>query len=263
MPDYLPLELVFAPPSRARTGPVVLLPQATGAGADRFARAIVGSFAHGWRRLVPAPPLDAGVSEQRAWHRDLWLAMAETDRRAVALIMGPTAAHLAPFLEDAARTLALVVDPLEALRAQDPAELPRKRTLERLGSPDVPRAPERVRHVANQQSRALLAPWYDTGDLAVSAGVPPDGDRWRVALFEDVLSRVGAVAVEQASDLARELAELVGAPPKPLVRAARSMRERVDGEGLDDEDLAELLRRVNWLDAELHERCGARAAHQP
>jgi hypothetical protein len=225
---------------------VVLFPQARGSGAEALARALVETIDDAHLRLLPAPGPDADPVTQRAWHRDAWLALPAADRDAVALVTGVTAAFLGPVLHDSARTIVLVRDPLSAVRRIGALE----------GLPETPpdEVPARMRLIANPQSRALLAPWHDPEALAVSLGPPGDAERWREALFDDVLPRVDITAMEQAPRVVRELARGLGGRPKQAVQAAKAVANDAGGEDLD---VADLLLGLNWLDAELYERCAS------
>jgi hypothetical protein len=238
--------------SEADSEGVVLLPISPGSGVEGIARSLVASAEGSWR-LVPAPNLGTDVLAQRAWHRDLWLAMSSADRDSVAAVIGGTAGYLAPVLASAARTVVFVREPLAAIGMIGEA-LPKRRALERLEATAGPDAPARLLRVANPQSRALLSPWHDPSGLMVSPGPPSDADRWREALFGDVLPNLDAWAIEQAPDVARELARLLGGRPKAVAQATKAA---IDGDAAGPEDSAhaELLLRLNWLDAELHERC--------
>jgi hypothetical protein len=76
-------------------------------------------------------------------------------------------------------------------------------------------------------------------------------------LLEFLVRQAGdldASAIEQAPSVARELVGSLGGRAKPVVQAAKAV---ADGEVLVPEDPAhaDLLRRFNWLDAELYDRC--------
>jgi hypothetical protein len=251
--DHTALELLFRRASERTPRPIVLLPQVPRSGADAIARSLLESRDDGHRRLLPAPSLDADVLTQRAWHRDAWLAMPAAERDSVVLVTGATAGYLGPVLADAARTVVLVREPLAAVGPTGEAP-PKRHGLERLAGSAFDELPARLRGIANPQSRALLAPWHDPAELSVSLGPPSDADRWRDALFGDVLPHVDASAVEQAPSVARALAGSLGARPKPVVQAAKAVLE---GQSHFSEDpaVAELLLRFNWLDAELYNRC--------
>jgi hypothetical protein len=232
---------------------VVLFPQARGSGAEDLARALVETIDDAHLRLLPAPGPDADLVTQRAWHRDAWLALPAADRDAVALVTGVTAGFLGPVLHDSARTIVLVRDPLSAVgRVGEP--IPKRRALERLPETPPDKVPARMRLISNPQSRALLAPWHDPEALAVSLGPPGDAERWREALFGDVLPRVDVTAMEQAPRVVRELARGLGGRPKQAVQAAKAVANDAGGEDLD---VADLLLGLNWLDAELYERCAS------
>jgi hypothetical protein len=229
----------------------VLLPQTRASGADDLARALVEAIDDAHLRLLPAPGPDTDPVTQRAWHRDAWLALPAADRDAVALVTGVTACFLCPVLRDSARTIVLVRDPLSAVRHMG-EPLPKRRTLEGLRESPADEVPARLRAIANPQSRALIAPWHDPGALAVSLGPSDDADRWREALFEDVLPQLDVIAVEQAPRVARELARGLGGRPKQTVHAAKAI---ASDDGGEDPDVADLLLGLNWLDAELYDRC--------
>jgi hypothetical protein len=179
--------------------------------------------------------------------------MSASRRHSVALVTGPTAGYLAPVLADAARMVVLVRDPLSAVRGTSDPQL-KKSALEDLSGTPADSVPARMLLIANPQSRALLAPWHDPAELVVSTGPPDDADRWREALFGDVLPLVDATAVEDAAGVARDLARSLGGRPKPVAQAARAIAGEGVG-GAEDVDMADLLLRLNWLDAELHDRC--------
>jgi hypothetical protein len=251
--DHTVLELLLTERDAQRQAPIVLLPQAPASGADAIARSLADSLELGRWRLFPAPDLGGDVVALRAWHRDLWAAMPTADRDSVALVTGVTAGYLAPVLADGARTTALVREPLAAV-GMTGETLPKRRALERLAETPVDEIPSRLRRIANPQSRALLAPWHDPAELIVSAGPPDDADRWRDALFGDVLPNLDAATVEQAPEVARALVRSLGGRPKPVVQAAKAV---ADGgvEVPEDPEYAELLLGLNWLDAELYARC--------
>lgn len=234
----------------------VLLPQAPGSAADAIARSLAEGLDGGYWRLLPVPDMGADVRAQRAWHRDLWLAMSAADRGSVALATGPTAGYLAPALADAARTVAVVRDPLTAVGAIAES-FPKRRVLESLAEGPSEEAQVRLRRFANPQSRTLLSPWHDPAELSVSLGPPADADRWRETLFEDVLPRVDATAMERAPDIAGDLARSLGGRPKPVVQAVRAVVQD-EVHLLEDPMSADLMLGLNWLDAELHERLAPR-----
>lgn len=251
--DRATLEFLLTERHDDHPGSIVLLPQAPGSGAETIARSLAESLDQGHWRLLPVPGLGADVVAQRAWHRDLWVAMPAADRNSVALATGMTAGYLAPVLADAARTVVLVREPLAALGVTGEV-LPKRRALERLAETPVADIPARLQRIANPQSRALLAPWHDPAELIVSPGPPSDADRWRDALFGDVLPHLDATAIEQAPDVARALVRSLGGRPKPVVQAAKAIvDDEVDAP--EDPEYAELLLGLNWLDAELYDRC--------
>jgi hypothetical protein len=253
--DHTTLELLLTERDGADPGQIVLLPRSPGSGIDAIARSLAESLDEGRWRLLPVPGVGGDVVAQRGWHRDLWVAMPAADRTSVALVTGATAGYLAPVLAGAARTVVLVSDPLAAIGMIGGA-LPKRRALERLAETPVPEIPRRLQRIANPQSRAVLGPWHDPRDLTVSLGPPPDADRWREALFGDVLPHLDAAPMQRAPEVARALARSLGGHPKPVVLAATTaVANAVDAP--DDPELADLLLELNWLDAELYDRCGS------
>jgi hypothetical protein len=257
--QHTSLEVLVREPREPDSGPVVLLPSAPGSGTDALVRPLVESLDGGHWRLLPAPGRGADVLAQRAWHRDAWLAMPAADRDSVVFVTGPTAGYLAPVLAGAARTVVLVRGPLAGARAAG-AELPKRRALERLAETPAEDVPARLRSIANPQSRTLLAPWHDPAELIVSPGPPSDAERWREALFGDVMPHVDASAIEQAPDVARGLAGVLGARPKPVVQAAKAL-VGTEADVPEDPAYSELLLRFNWLDAELYDVSAAALAN--
>jgi hypothetical protein len=258
--DYETLELLLIDPGGERPVPIVLLPHAPASGADAIARSLAESLEQGRWRLLPVPDLGGNVAAERDWHRDLWVAMPEADRDAVALITGATAGYLAPVLADRARTTVLVREPLAAVGmiGETGEPLPKRRVLERLAETPIDEIPPRLRRIANPQSRALLAPWHDPAELIVSLGPPDDADRWRDLLFGDLLPNLDAAAVERAPDVARALVRSLGGRPKPVVQAAKTIVDpalEIPG----DREYTDLLLGLNWLDAELYARCFERS----
>jgi len=232
---------------------VLLLPIPAGSGAEIIARSLMSSVEQGSWRLVPSPGPDADVLAHRAWHRDLWLALPSPVRNSVQAAIGPTAGYLGPLLRESGRTVVFVREPVAAA-ALIGDTLPKKRVLDQLEARSPAEVPARLLRIANPQSRSLLAPWHDPSELVVSQGPPPDAERWREALFGDVLPRVEAIAIDHADGRARELAHLLGGRQKPAVQAARAAA----GAGVavvEDSNQAESLRGLNWLDSELYERC--------
>jgi hypothetical protein len=247
------LRFLLSEAERPDADRVVLLPLAPGSGTEAVARSLVASVDHGSWGLVPSPDLGDSVRTHRAWHRDLWLAMPSSERESVAAVIGATAGYLAPVLADSGRTIVFVREPLGALAALGET-LPKRRALEGLEETSAANAPARLLRIANPQSRALLAPWHDPSELIVSQGPPPDADRWREALFEDVLPKLEASTIEEAPGIARELALLLGGRPKQAAQGAKSAVSPEDRPG-EEAGHAELLLGLNWLDSELYARC--------
>lgn len=254
IPDHTVLEMILLRDGGGGAqAPMVLIAQTLGPSADSFGRVIAANLERGERRMLPAPRLDLERGAQQAWHQDLWLAMSAADRRAAILATGPTALHLAPVLAGDARTVAVVHPPLDAVRIAA-GGLPKRRALERLAQASPGDIPARARRLANPQSRALLAPWHDTSALSVGPRPPVDADRWREALFGDVLPQITATAVERAHELAGELAAALGAKSKPVIQAVQAAAREEAGVAVDP-DHEELLLGFNWLDAELYDHC--------
>jgi hypothetical protein len=248
-----PLRFLLSEGDQPGSDRVLLLPLPPGSGAEAIARSLIASVERGSWRLVPSPSPDGDVVTQRAWHRDLWLAMPSAVRDSVAAVIGPSATFLAPVLSGSGRTVVFIREPLAAL-ALIGETVPKKRVLDHLEETSAADAPARLLRMANPQSRALLAPWHDPSELLISQGPPSDADRWREALFGHVLPKLEASAIDHAPGLARELARMLGGRQKPIVQAARAAAGS-DGTVVEDSTHAELLLGLNWLDSELYERC--------
>ena len=247
------LHLLLRDAERGDGEPIVLFPEIPGAAVEPVSRSLLDAAHGGHRLLLPAPGPDTAVDHRRAWHLDMWRALPKADRDAVVFVTGSTALYLAPVLADGARTVAMVRKPLAAV-ASAADGLPKRRTLERVADSPAGEIPARVRRIANPQSRALLAPWHDPDEMAAGAGPPADAERWREALFGEVLPRLEAAAVEEAPAVAQRLAAGLGARQRGVGRAAKKVADN-SRRGPEDAGLAELLLRFNWLDAELYERC--------
>jgi hypothetical protein len=251
-PAHTPLRFLLSEASQAESDRVVLLSLPPGSGAEAIGRSLVESVERAVLRLVPSPDLGGDVRQQRAWHRDLWIAMPSAVRNSIVAAIGSTAAYLAPVLAESGRTVVFVREPLAAVGLIGEA-VPKPRVLHELEETAAAEAPARLLRIANPQSRALLAPWHDPSELSISQGPPSDADRWREALFGDVLPKLEARPIDDASGLARELALLLGGRQKPVVQAAKAAAS--DGPAVESSGHAELLLGLNWLDAELYERC--------
>jgi hypothetical protein len=247
--EHATIELLFAGGPDVEPRPTIIFPHLPGSGAAGVAHALVSTVGDGRRQLVPAPPVDVGQEEHRAWHRDLWYAMSAVQREKLTLATGPTALFLAPTMAEEGRAIVLVREPLAAAHAIGKA-LPKPRLVSGLASTPLAEAPSRLRRFANPQSRALMAPWHDTAQLAVSDGPPDDADHWREALFEEVLPRVQVVPSERAASVTDDLIDLVGARRKPVMHAVRAIATVHEPD--DEAAKREALRRLSWLDAELH-----------
>ena len=247
-----PLELLFIEDHAPDA--ILVLVQLPGAGSGRIVEALAASLERGRWRSLPSPPADSPPAVLRGWHRDAWMALSGEDRRTLALASGPTAAHLTPVLGAGCETVALVAEPFAALIANRPGGPPAARVLAEFENhPDAQRE-RRLVPWANPQSRALLGPWHDTQCLPVTLGPPDSAERWRELLFGDVLSRVKVSS--NATAVAREVAGVLGLPPKRTVRAARTL----DGEAVAEmrprirARRGDLLCALSWLDVELYER---------
>lgn len=253
-PPDTTLQLLLGDAERGDGERIVLFPEIPEAAVEPISRSLLDAARGGRRLLLPAPGPDAAVDTQRAWHLDTWRALARADRDAVVFVAGMTAAYLAPVLADAAQTVAIIREPLDAV-ASALDRLPKRRTLERLADSPPGALPAWARPIVNPQSRALLAPWHDPEEM-LSAGPPADAEHWREALFGEVLPRLEAATVEDAPVVAHGLAARLGAKPKPVVQAANAAAGGTP-RAPDDAELADLLLRFNWLDAELYERCAS------
>ena len=239
------LELLLAEPRDGAAGPTLVLP----------ATIPLERLAVGRLRLLPAPPAAAPVAQLRAWHHDALMGLGEDVRSSIAVAAGPTAAFLLPAFAPDANPVVLVREPLAGLGAAEPRRLPKKRSLAALEGKRAGPLQERLRPWANPQSRALLEPWHDTSELAVTLGPPDDASRWRELLFDDVLPQVEIH--DDAALVARGLAGAFGVTRKRANRMANDLVNPPQSEPRKPVEAthAELLRSLNWLDAELYERC--------
>src|SRR5947208_2902352 len=104
--------------------PPVVLPQLPGAGVEPLAAALLAAAGGGLRRVLPDPGSGASPAAVRGWHRDLWWAMREAERRSVVLATGPGAACLGPLLDGEAQVVVFVRDPFDAVASLVDAALP-------------------------------------------------------------------------------------------------------------------------------------------
>jgi hypothetical protein len=153
-----------------------------------------------------------------------------------------------------------VRDPLETVSAivRGGVPLPPRHTLAALREEPGRLLKQKMRIFSNPQARALLLAAADAGELPVTLGPPSNAHRWRDVLFNDALSRVGLIGADAVATAAGDLAAQLGYPPGARTRAS-SIAGRLSGRRQQvsiDEDRAELLRELNWLDVELFARCG-------
>jgi hypothetical protein len=239
----------------------VLLFETPGSGSDHLAAALAAVATGARRHVLPEPPADAAAVALRRWHRDAWAALDRSDRAGVALVLGRTAGYLAPVLDDGADLIALVEDPATAVRRLRIGPQGLEALVEKSGRPRGERA-ARPLQVMNGQSRALLEPWHDTDEL-VAAEEPPDRDRWRQLLFEDVLSRVKVHPSERRAHLARRLSTRFAWPGKRAAQLAQDPADEKDDRPLPDPGWASRVNAMSWLDRELRDSCTARRRDGP
>jgi hypothetical protein len=113
----------------------------------------------------------------------------------------------------------------------------------------------------NGAARGLLEPHYDTSELALTVGVPPDANLWRARLFE-IMSRHYVVGLqerlpESLSMLAYEMGWRKLRLEPVRVNATRPRRLELSAEEY------ELIRAANWLDVELYEHYAATFPQEP
>lgn len=238
--------------------PAVVVPQLASASLDPLATAVVELLPARRRRLLPAPEPGIAAARVRSWYRDAWFARAEVERRSLVAATGQGAACLAALLRDRCTVTAAVREPLQAMAAlaETGVELPRPDGLLALGSGDARALKPRVWLASNPQSRALLSGLAETDDLPVTLGPPPDAERWRVLLLDELATRLRLFKLEHVAGAARDVAMELGHPAKRAARAADAAEERRAAAELPllRGRHAELLRELNWLDAELYER---------
>ena len=121
------------------------------------------------------------------------------ERRRVALVVGPSAQYLAPFIDPEPELNALVEDPVAAMlahRRQAAVVAIRRRNRRPVGPPqDANRAPGQRAEPAPRQC--------GTTTPSAIAGRAPDAGIWRELLFDDVLTRAHAYPAEEAALLSR------------------------------------------------------------
>jgi hypothetical protein len=202
------------------------------------------------RRLVFfAPPQTASREAISRWHRDLWSTVSPSDRRRILLVAGDTAQYLAPLIGDETRIVAFVDEPVEASLALGLKSRQLEEAVQNNG-----RRTRRIAYQLNAQSRALLGPWHDTDGFPVSDGPPGDADRWREALFGDVLTRVAAVPAEAAVERAGSIAKSLKWMDKQVARYLRTVGEP---RALKlSEPTREHVASFCWLDGELRTEVG-------
>jgi hypothetical protein len=208
--------------------------------------------------MLPGTAAATSPAAQRRWHRDAWWAMPEAERSSVVLASGPGVACLAPLLQGAGEVVAAVREPLRAVKAILDAGFPppKPATLRALGDEPMRIRDRGVTAIANPQARALLAPLSQADELPVTLGPPPDADRWRALLFDEAMPHVHATAMRDPVVVVKSLATRLGYPQKRGQRAAETVeRLRASDEDVPALRHADLLRELNWLDAELFEHC--------
>jgi len=269
-------DLFMAPPG-APEPPAVLLfhhiPKTAGTSLRNFIQANLAGHEHVWD--VPR------VSRDRAalleWYRVALHGLSDDRRARLACVMSHSANFMLPALEGPVHAVTMLRDPVDRVgsqwavrsdRARRKAERKRSeaaRTLregslaelyERLGggTPRDSELPPRFASFFNGQSRSLLRPHYDLDDLPYSAGPPPDADRWRERLFEDVAPRYEIGLREDFEAFVQRLAARYGwrvLLPRAKVNAHRGARPEPDA------GTVTAIEAHNWLDLELYARCTA------
>jgi hypothetical protein len=209
-----------------------------------------------------------------AWHRDWYESLTERQRDELCCAMAHSANYLLPAMDRPVLAITLVRDPVDRVVSQY------YRRKSRRGNPLVPdplspppsarkaktwtladafeyfsgRSPRDVGHHGwvrsfNGQSRSLLAPHYDVGDLILSNGPPPDADLWRERLFT-LMDETYTVGVqERFEEFVGRLAAMFGC--EPWLPRAKVNRSRPAVSELPD-TLRETILAHNWLDTELH-----------
>lgn len=223
---------------------------------------------------VQAEALPPGASkrgdepaESRAWYREWYRGLDDDRRGRLCCVMGHTAGYLLPSLDRPFEALLLVRDPLARVLSyhfdhkhrRPRADVEPVAALARVYDEAEGRPPERAKvwEYFNGQSRHLLSVFDEPRALPVTAGPPPDAERWRErmrALVGDVFL---AGVQERFADYVDELAARHGW--RPFVPRGKANPRRPPADALPAR-LRETIVAYNWLDAELHEL--ARAAQE-
>ena len=250
------LELLMVEGSDA---PTVLVPQLPGAGRGELASALLEAAPQGRRRMLPGPVEGVDDDAVRRWHRDAWLAMSRDERASVVVAAGPGVASLAPLLSGRGEIVVAIHEPLEAIATLARAGVPIP-SPQGLRTPDDERNQQqkrRIRSVANPQAHALLMSSPEFIDFTPTLGPPPDADRWRTLLFEQTMPLVRPLLADQVPEAVETLAGRFGSSDRRKEGAAKVSRTRAEGLPLKPPHV-DLLRQLNWLDAELYDYCTER-----
>jgi hypothetical protein len=164
---------------------------------------------------------------------------------------GHSANYLIPFVDRPVVALTIVRDPIEwAVSRYSFFGKERSWSLEDLYGISGHQPAKKLRKFSNAQATSLLAPHHDTTTLPTLSD-HADAEHWRRRLFE-LVDRVYLVGLQERFLQSVELfAQRLGwstlYPASTRINWVRT-RESIDA------DLAEAIRRYNWLDEELYRR---------
>jgi hypothetical protein len=195
-----------------------------------------------------------------AWYAEWYGGLDEERRSRLRCVMSHLAGYLLPALDRPADTLVLVREPVDRTLSYWHAKARRREgrkpmpSLEEIYArePD-PAKPERWEQFHNWQTRCLLSPYHDVGELPLQAG--PDADAWRARLRELVDSVYTVGVQDRFEEFVASLAERYGwtvSTPRSKVNPNRRPASELP------EETRERILAANWLDAELYEAAARR-----
>lgn len=221
---------------------------------------------------------DRTREELQGWYGGWYDSLDPGLRSRLRAVMAHTANFIVPVLDVPALAVAIVRDPVDrAISQYYFAESNRGKPVEATGialssyykqdhpatlgdiyrelagaAPGDSLIANRHSRFFNGQARSLLAPHFDTAELAYTEGPPVDADAWRERLFGVVDAHYRLGVQERVAEFARGVEDRMGWPHSELARKkVNSERPRLDEL---PEGFADRLRAFNWLDHELHRR---------
>ena len=206
---------------------------------------------------------DACCSRARllALHREIWERLALHERRSLRVVASHEANFLQPFVDRQTIVISLIRQPVERVlsayyfknrsSSRIKSNLPLEETYRRMSGKE-PTAILNELYLFNGQARSILAPFYDTRSLQLTAGASADAELWRKRLFT-LVDEVYFIGISERFD------EFIAVLSKRLGwQDVFSPRMKVNTERPQSDAIApQLLRTIadyNWLDLELYKR---------